>query len=232
MGDMQGVVFQQRDIGRAIGDNALHLAQDLVQHGLVADQRGDGQSHLGQGFGQEALLAFGHQQTLPLCLRSLLLLNEAPLLEHPFDHGGQQFEIPTFQVLDNVIARAQLHGLHCNLLTARASDHDRRRHRLFSGSQDANHFQASVDGHMLISGHHIVGASFVHGQALFTVTSNVHDVTRPLQPFLEETGQTGIVLHVQDTDRFGFGHNTHSPSGMVTTDRNKPSLQTASENCS
>ena len=60
-------------------------------------------------------------------LRPLPLLSQTLLLEHPFDHSGQQIEIPAIHVFDNVLTRAQFHGLHGNLLVAAAGDHNRGR---------------------------------------------------------------------------------------------------------
>ena len=58
-------------------------------------------------------------------LHPLLFQQQPPLVDGPANHQGQHVHEAAFEVLDEVVAHAQLHGLDGDLLVAGAGDHDR-----------------------------------------------------------------------------------------------------------
>ena len=131
-----------------------------------------------------------------LPLHPLLLQERPPLFDGPADDQRQHVDEAAFEILDEIIADAQLHGLDGDLFVAGAGDHDRRRQRPV-GDHGPNHFQAAQAGHGLIDDHGVIGLRRIAGQARHAVADDVDRVARPLQALLHQAGLGRVVLHVQ-----------------------------------
>ncbi len=134
---------------------------------------------------------------------SFLVLDKTPLLDHSLDDAGQQIQPSAAQVLDNVVIRAQFHGLDGNFLVTGARDHHRGRERPVGGD-GPQHAEAVAQRHCLIDGQEIVTAPRILHEGLFTVIGRIDHVSRLSETLLDEQHQVAVVLDIQDAQWLGL----------------------------
>ena len=131
-----------------------------------------------------------------LLLHPLFFQQHLPLPDGPLHDQGEHVDETAFEILDQIIAHAQLHRLDGDLFVAGAGDHDGWGRRLLGGD-GPNHLQAAEARHGLVDDDRGIAAGRAPSQALGAVAGQIDGVARPFQALLHQPRLGRIVLHVQ-----------------------------------
>jgi hypothetical protein len=192
--------------------------------GLQPDQRGDERERVADAVVDLAQQHLGAVARLAdVLLRGGRFPGERRLRHRAFQSGMQELEELFAGVLRHIIGCA---GLECRDRHAEIAGpgHVDDRRRILQRSELLKEVQAGAAGHVMIEADRVDAALLQALERRGGVWRMLDDKSPAMQDFLDEAGETGVVIDVKDAD-VPFCHQIGS--GTCMTEKNSPSWRIA-----